>query len=218
VDWPQSTDSRWSCRTFLALLNNSNTRRQPALQRECRGVLGEHCGPHLSSQRERVVKACSTHRSSARGHAFGCRRRRQQAVRGEIRAGLCASVWPHLLCIGMPFDSPQKVRRGTVEWPSDTSHKTSGRHSLGRNPQDLHIAGNWAVPLSMRKNLYIAPFMLSKRSCKLERCKRGRSAAQHTCGALPASHSVQALACPPEEEYPAAQGEQIDRLPARAIR
>ena len=48
---------------------------------------GEHCGPHLSSQRERVVKACSTHRSSARGRAFGCRRRRQQAVRGRIRAG-----------------------------------------------------------------------------------------------------------------------------------
>ena len=110
-------------------------RRQPTRE----NAVGRRARPHLSSHRERVVKACSRHHYSARGCAVvvGVAVNRPHGV-GYTLGLLCASVWPHLLCIGMPFDSPQKVRRGTVVWPSDTSHKTSGRHSLGRHPSECH--------------------------------------------------------------------------------
>jgi hypothetical protein len=143
VDWPQSTDSRWSCRTFLALLNNSNTRRQPALQREWRGVLGEHCGPHLSSQRERVVKACSTHRSSARGRAIGCRRRRQQAVRGRISAGLCA-----VLGVATPSLHWHAVRFAAESTPRYR------RVAVGHVTQNVWAALSWKTSFRMSQLMH----------------------------------------------------------------
>ena len=80
VEWPQSTGSRWSCRTFLALLNN----RLVGNASECSGKESTPAPPQPSRARCKSLQQTPLQRKRLR---CCCRRRCEQAARGRIHAG-----------------------------------------------------------------------------------------------------------------------------------